>query len=88
MIRLPVLVSFVAAGAVYPLLDGRAVSTRGLLGPSGTRTTGRGVCVARLAGCVACHTDAKGGGAVLAGGVVIETPFGTFGRLRRLHDPG
>lgn len=39
---------------------------------------GRGTYVARLAGCIACHTDAEAGGAVLAGGAPIETDYGTF----------
>ena len=38
----------------------------------------RGAYVARVAGCIACHTDADGGGAFLAGGEPIETAFGTF----------
>lgn len=38
----------------------------------------RGAYLARIGGCFACHTDAKAGGAVLAGGAAIETPFGTF----------
>ncbi len=38
----------------------------------------RGAYVARVAGCIACHTDADGGGAFLAGGAPIETTFGTF----------
>ena len=38
----------------------------------------RGSYVARVAGCIACHTDADGGGAFLAGGAAIETAFGTF----------
>ncbi len=29
-------------------------------------------------GCYACHTDAKNGGAPLAGGPPLKTPFGTF----------
>ena len=32
----------------------------------------------RLGGCVACHTDAKGGGQFLAGGRALKTAFGTF----------
>lgn len=32
----------------------------------------------RLGGCVACHTDIRGGGAMLAGGVPLKTAFGTF----------
>lgn len=38
----------------------------------------RGAYVARLGGCFACHTDAKGGGAVLACGPPLQTPFGVF----------
>ena len=38
----------------------------------------RGAYLARAGGCVACHTDVKGGGTPLAGGGKIETPFGTF----------
>lgn len=38
----------------------------------------RGAYVARLGGCFACHTDSKGGGAVLAGGPALKTPFGSF----------
>ena len=38
----------------------------------------RGAYVARVAGCIACHTDTDGGGAFLAGGPPIVTAFGTF----------
>jgi mono/diheme cytochrome c family protein len=38
----------------------------------------RGAYLARAGGCFACHTDHEGGGAPLAGGGRIETPFGTF----------
>ena len=38
----------------------------------------RGAYLARAAGCIACHTDTVGGGAPLAGGVALETPFGTL----------
>ncbi|SFV26495.1 Cytochrome c, mono-and diheme variants [Devosia crocina] len=38
----------------------------------------RGNYVLRLGGCVACHTNAAAGGAELAGGVGLETQFGTF----------
>ena len=39
---------------------------------------GRGEYVALMGGCVACHTDAANADSLLAGGVPIETPFGTF----------
>ncbi len=38
----------------------------------------RGNYVIRTAGCVACHTDIEGGGAFLAGGLPLKTPFGDF----------
>ncbi|MEP4378493.1 MAG: cytochrome c [Alphaproteobacteria bacterium] len=38
----------------------------------------RGAYVARLAGCIACHTNEAEGGELLAGGPPLETLFGTF----------
>lgn len=38
----------------------------------------RGETLFNAADCTACHTDAKGGGAPLAGGRPIDTPFGRF----------
>lgn len=38
----------------------------------------RGDYVMRLAGCVACHTDAAAGGIELGGGAGLKTAFGTF----------
>lgn len=43
-----------------------------------TGDVNRGAYVARLSGCIACHTNAKAGGAVLAGGAEIATDFGSF----------
>lgn len=43
-----------------------------------TGDVARGQYVLRLAGCVSCHTNGNAGGAELAGGVGLETPFGTF----------
>lgn len=43
-----------------------------------TGDVSRGAYLARVGGCFACHTDAKGGGAVLAGGAAIKTEFGSF----------
>jgi mono/diheme cytochrome c family protein len=43
-----------------------------------TGDVNRGAYVARLSGCIACHTHPKGGTGVLAGGAAIETEFGTF----------
>lgn len=38
----------------------------------------RGAYLARMAGCIACHTDAEGDGAPLAGGLELNTRFGSF----------
>lgn len=38
----------------------------------------RGAYLARASGCVSCHTNFDAGGAALAGGAPLETPFGTF----------
>jgi cytochrome c5 len=38
----------------------------------------RGEYLARMGDCIACHTDVKGGSAAFAGGLPINTPFGTF----------
>jgi mono/diheme cytochrome c family protein len=38
----------------------------------------RGEVLFQAADCAACHTDVKGGGAPLAGGRPLKTPFGTF----------
>lgn len=38
----------------------------------------RGAYLARMSGCIACHTDTENGGAALAGGLPLKTKFGTF----------
>lgn len=38
----------------------------------------RGAYLARVSGCIACHTDSEAKGKPLAGGKGTETPFGTF----------
>jgi mono/diheme cytochrome c family protein len=38
----------------------------------------RGAYLARIGGCIACHTDSENGGQPLAGGVELKTGFGTF----------
>ena len=47
----------------------------------------RGAYLARASGCIACHTDMAGGGAPLAGGAPLETPFGTFVPANLTTDP-
>jgi mono/diheme cytochrome c family protein len=38
----------------------------------------RGAYLVRAAGCVGCHTDAKGKGPAFAGGRALKTPFGIY----------
>ena len=40
--------------------------------------TDRGAYLARISGCIGCHTDNDAGGAFLAGGKSLTTPFGDF----------
>ncbi len=40
--------------------------------------TDRGELVARASGCIACHTNTENAGSFLAGGVRLESTFGTF----------
>jgi mono/diheme cytochrome c family protein len=47
----------------------------------------RGEYLFRIAGCAACHTDLKNGGAFLAGGRAFETPFGKFFAPNITPDP-
>lgn len=47
----------------------------------------RGEYVLAMGGCVACHTDEKNGGALLAGGRALATPFGTFHSSNITPDP-
>jgi mono/diheme cytochrome c family protein len=47
----------------------------------------RGEYVLRLGGCVTCHTDERNGGAFLAGGRALASPFGTFYTSNITPDP-
>lgn len=47
----------------------------------------RGDYLIRLGGCVACHTNTAAGTGFLAGGVGLETPFGTFVPPNITSDP-
>jgi mono/diheme cytochrome c family protein len=72
------LIAFLAIGgsAVLVLFSGPSIAERHLEELKGDAN--RGSYIARLAGCIACHTNAKKGGGFLAGGTPIKTPFGTF----------
>ena len=45
---------------------------------SRTGDASRGAYLARISGCIACHTRIEEGGRPLAGGPPLPTPFGTF----------
>jgi mono/diheme cytochrome c family protein len=47
----------------------------------------RGEYLFNAGGCFGCHTDSKGGGAPLAGGRALKTPFGTFFGANITPDP-
>jgi mono/diheme cytochrome c family protein len=47
----------------------------------------RGTYLARAGGCIACHTDTEAGGAPLAGGAALQTPFGSFVPSNLTTDP-
>jgi mono/diheme cytochrome c family protein len=55
--------------------------------PAGSEAAERGRYVFQAAGCLGCHTDAKGGGEPLAGGRALATPFGTFYTPNITPDP-
>ena len=50
-------------------------------------STERGAYLLRAGGCISCHTDAKSGGAPLAGGLALKTPFGVFYSPNITADP-
>lgn len=46
----------------------------------------RGEYLAKMGDCISCHTDVKGGTRAYAGGLPINTPFGTFYSLNITPD--
>ncbi len=66
----------VAAGSAAAIFRGNPVPNAPIAQLEGDPD--RGAYVARLAGCIACHTNEAGGGELLAGGPPLKTPFGTF----------
>lgn len=71
-----VLVIAAAAAFFVWLTADIEASVRDLAGLQGDPQ--RGAYLARLAGCVTCHTNTAGGGSFLAGGAAIVTDYGTF----------
>ncbi|MEC9471558.1 MAG: cytochrome c [Pseudomonadota bacterium] len=52
-----------------------------------TGDPGKGAYLARMSGCIACHTNAAEGGKPLAGGLRLPTDFGTFYSPNLTTDP-
>lgn len=73
----PVLLAVLAALVAWLNVRGEAAVTQGApaAAPADTRTLARGAYLARAGNCMGCHTVA--GGAEFAGGLGVETPFGT-----------
>lgn len=73
-----ILLLFVAGIALAGYLFFGGSEPRQIAASASSGDAVRGTYLARMGGCIACHTDSKGGGALLAGGAAIKTPFGTF----------
>lgn len=69
-----------AAVIAWPI--GPSVETISLVG-----NADQGAYLARASGCIACHTNFAEGGLPLAGGVALETPFGTLFSPNLTTDP-
>ena len=80
-----IVIALTAAGVAAWLLRTPDELPRSFEGVTGDAE--RGAYVARLAGCIACHTDTVGGRKFLAGGPPIKTPFGTFRAPNITPDP-
>jgi mono/diheme cytochrome c family protein len=57
---------------------GRSNAPAGEVAPASAERIARGEAVLRASGGCSCHTDVEGGGARLAGGRPLETPFGVY----------
>ncbi len=76
------------AALLVPLAAARAQSSEATTAENlSDPAVARGAYVFKAAGCLACHTDSKGGGAPLAGGLTLKTPFGTFYSPNITPDP-
>lgn len=68
----------VAAAAAVVVGMNAGVAQQASQGLDQSSQAANGAYVFHAAGCAACHTDSEGGGAPLAGGRALATPFGTF----------
>ncbi len=66
--------------SIEPLIDGYYPSYPPTAPATGAQQEliKRGEYLAKMGDCIACHTDVKGGTGAFAGGLPLETPFGTF----------
>ena len=76
--------SRVALAGFLALLGGLSAAAQ----EDGGEPQTHGDYVFRIAGCQGCHTDVENGGAPLAGGRALKTPFGTFWSPNITPDPG
>ncbi|MBD8892533.1 c-type cytochrome [Roseibium litorale] len=74
------------AGAAFATLHFWPIGKPEVIGNL-TGDPGRGAYLARMSGCIACHTNSAEGGKPLAGGVRLPTGFGTFYSPNLTTDP-
>nr|WP_238584639.1 c-type cytochrome [Legionella worsleiensis] len=76
----PVYAEEVTSKPIEPLIDGYYPAYPPTTPASGVQQEliQRGEYLAKMGDCIACHTDVKGGTPAYAGGLPLETPFGTF----------
>ena len=55
--------------------------------PASADPVARGAYILRAAGCATCHTDVAGGGAFLAGGRMLSSPWGAIAAPNITPDP-
>jgi mono/diheme cytochrome c family protein len=84
---LPALVALLFHAVPLQAQEAGGAQNSGATALSGDPAVERGGYIFRAAGCLTCHTDAKGGGKPLAGGLALKTPFGTFYSPNITPDP-
>ena len=63
---------------IEPLVDGYYPSYPPTTAGAQAELIKKGEYLAKIGDCIACHTNVKGGTPAFAGGLPIDTPFGTF----------
>jgi mono/diheme cytochrome c family protein len=79
----------VGLAGIPSFLAAVGLSLLAIVGPAvaGPDEVERGAYLFRAGLCAGCHTDENGGGQPLAGGPVLQTPFGTFRGPNISSDP-